>query len=78
MSRRLGAGLLACALATLLVACSDSGGSDSPPNSPPGSTGEVPAGSMPVLDRIDGPAQVDPSYDPMQVDPTAPGTESGG
>jgi hypothetical protein len=33
---------------------------------------------MPVLDRIDGPAQVDPSYDPMQVDPTAPGTESGG
>jgi hypothetical protein len=61
-----------------LAACSDSGGSDSPSDPPSVSTGEVPAGSMPVLDRIDGPAQVDPSYDPMQVDPTAPGTESGG
>jgi hypothetical protein len=78
MARRLGAGLLGCVLAVLLVACSDSGGSDSPSDSPPGSAGEVPAGSTPVLDRIDGPAQVDPSFDPMQVDPTAPGTESGG
>jgi hypothetical protein len=58
----------------VLAACSNSGGSDSPPNSP----AEVPAGSTPVLDRIDGPAQVDPSFDPMQVDPTTPGTESGG
>jgi hypothetical protein len=72
MSRRSVAGVLGCALATLLVACT--GGSDSPPNSP----AEPPAGSTPVLDRIDGPAQVDPSFDPMQVDPTAPGTESGG
>jgi hypothetical protein len=73
--------LLVVVAGVALAACSNSGGSDSPPNSPadsPVSTGDVPAGSLPVLDRIDGPAQVDPSYDPMQVDPTAPGTESGG
>ncbi len=26
----------------------------------------------PTLDRIDGPAQVDPSYDPFATDPAAP------
>jgi hypothetical protein len=32
----------------------------------------------PELDRIDGPAQVDPSFDPMQVDTSAPAaTEPG-
>jgi hypothetical protein len=58
----------------VLVGCSGSDGSDSPDGSTPDSTTSSPA----VLGRIDGPAQVDPSFDPMQVDPTTPGTESGG
>jgi len=43
------------------AACSGSGGSDGPP----------------VLDRIDGPARVDPSFDPFST--TVPSvTEAGG
>jgi len=71
MGRRMAVVIVA---GVVLAACSNSGGSDSPPNSTPDS----PSGPTPVLDRIDGPAQVDPSFDPMQVDPTTPGTESGG
>jgi hypothetical protein len=57
--------MLPAVLVGLLVACTgdDGGGTDDPP----------------VLDRIDGPAQVDPSFDPMQQgrgggDPAAPPT----
>ena len=46
--------------ATLLAACS---GSDEP---------ETPGTTIPGLDRIDGPAVVDPSYNPTQVDPSTP------
>ncbi len=53
MSRRVLAGVLGCALAAGLSACSSSDGPDGPP----------------VLERIDGPAQVDPSYDPFATTP---------
>jgi len=49
------------AAVAILAACS---GSDSP-ESPDTTT-------IPGLDRIDGPAVVDPSYDPMRVDPSVP------
>jgi hypothetical protein len=32
----------------------------------------------PTLDRIDGPAQVDPSFDPFATDPSAPAPTVGG
>jgi len=48
------------AAVAILAACS---GSDSP---------ESPDTTTPGLDRIDGPAVVDPSYDPMRVDPSVP------
>jgi hypothetical protein len=54
------------AAALALAACS---GSDAPET--PGTT---PGG----LDRIDGPAVVDPSYDPSQVDPAPVVTEPAG
>jgi hypothetical protein len=40
-----------------VLACSGSDGSDDRP---------------PTLDRIDGPAQVDPSFDPFATDPSVP------
>ena len=51
---------IAAAAALVLAACS---GSDEP---------ETPGTTIPGLDRIDGPAVVDPSYNPMQVDPSTP------
>jgi len=51
---------IATTAALVLVACS---GSDTP---------ETPGTDTPGLDRIDGPAVVDPSYNPLQVDPSAP------
>jgi hypothetical protein len=48
-------------LAVTVAACSDSSGPDTPPG----------------LDRIDGPAQVDPSFDPFAtVPPTTPAPPS--
>ena len=32
----------------------------------------------PTLDRIDGPAEVDPSFDPFATDPSAPAVTDGG
>ena len=32
----------------------------------------------PTLDRIDGPAQVDPSFDPFATDPSVPAQTVGG
>jgi hypothetical protein len=43
-------------LAVAVTACSDSSGPDTPPG----------------LDRIDGPAQVDPSFDPFATTPSDP------
>ena len=53
MSRRVLAGVLGCALALALSACSNA----VEPEGPPG------------LERIDGPAQVDPSFDPFATTP---------
>jgi hypothetical protein len=53
MSRRVLAGVLGCALALALSACSSSDGPDGPLE----------------LERIDGPAQVDPSFDPFATTP---------
>ena len=51
--------VLAVALAALafLPACDDGGGTDEPPG----------------LDRIDGPARVDPSFDPFATVPVTDG-----
>jgi hypothetical protein len=46
-----------------LVACTGSDGSDDQP---------------PSLDRIDGPAVVDPSFDPFATDPSTPPATDGG
>ncbi len=50
-------GVVAAALlAVTVAACSDSSGPDTPPG----------------LERIDGPAQVDPSFDPFATSPSGP------
>lgn len=50
-------------LAALGVACSGSGGSDDEP---------------PSIGGINGPAVVDPSFDPFATDPSAPPATDGG
>ena len=56
--------LAAVLLLASVAACSGSdGGDDQQP---------------PTLDRIDGPAQVDPSFDPFATDPSAPAPTVGG
>jgi hypothetical protein len=61
MSRVVSAAGIAVCLVVALTSCSGSGEPDGPP----------------VLDRIDGPAQVDPSFDPFATTPPMV-TDAGG
>lgn len=57
MTRAHWAAAVVIVAAVFLSACDDGGGSDEPPG----------------LDRIDGPAQVDPSFDPFATVPVTDG-----